>query len=161
MVIKSKKLSVPGETILGVTFLMKPGGKGANQVVASASLGGNVTFVTKIGNDIFGSKAIQLFEFEGINSHYVIKDTKNPSGVVLITVDDNGENSIVVAPGSSGTLSASDIKNGVFKTNLSDIFLSQLEVPVETVEFVATKAAASVAGIGAQASPQYRREIFN
>ena len=61
MVIKSKKLPAPGETILGGTFLMNPGGKGANQAVAAARLGGNVTFVTKTGNDMFGSEAIQSF----------------------------------------------------------------------------------------------------
>lgn len=141
MVIKSKKLPSPGETILGGTFLMNPGGKGANQAVAAARLGGNVTFVTKTGNDMFGSEAKQLFDKEHIDSRYIIKDEKNPSGVALINVDENGENSIVVASGSNGTLSASDISDDVFEEGTNDLFLLQLEIPVSTVEFVAQKAA--------------------
>jgi len=140
MVIKSKKLPLPGETILGGTFLMNPGGKGANQAVAAARLGGNVTFVTKTGNDIFGSEAKTLFDKEKINTAYLISDDKNPSGVALITVDEHGENSIVVASGSNGTLSAYDISDEVFDSHSDDIFLMQLEIPVSTVEFVAEKA---------------------
>jgi ribokinase len=140
MVIKTEKLPAPGETILGGTFLMNPGGKGANQAVAAARLGGNVTFVTKTGNDMFGSEAVHLFEKEGIEAKYISKDDKNPSGVALITVDEHGENSIVVAPGSNGTLSAKDIKDEIFDTDKSDLFLMQLEIPVATVEYVAKKA---------------------
>jgi ribokinase len=141
MVIKSKKLPAPGETILGGTFLMNPGGKGANQAVAAARLGGNVTFITKTGNDMFGAEALQLFEKEGIVTKYIIKDPDNPSGVALINVDEKGENSIVVASGSNGTLSTNDINDEVFNTEKSDIFLMQLEIPVNTIEFVAEKAA--------------------
>jgi ribokinase len=141
MVIKSNKLPVPGETILGGTFIMNPGGKGANQAVAAARLGGNVTFVTKTGNDMFGSEAVNLFDYEKINTRFIVKDALNPSGVALINVDENGENSIVVAPGSNGTLSADDINGEVFETGKSDIFLMQLEIPLSTVEFVVRKAA--------------------
>jgi ribokinase len=140
MVIKSKKLPAPGETILGGTFLMNAGGKGANQAVAAARLGGNVTFVTKTGNDMFGSGAIDLFKKEKIDTRYIIKDELNPSGVALINVDEKGENCIVVASGSNGTLSSSDINGEVFKTGKSDIFLMQLEIPLATVEAVAEKA---------------------
>jgi len=140
MVIKSKKLPAPGETILGGTFLMNPGGKGANQAVAAARLGGDVTLVTKIGNDMLGSEAIDLFGNENIDTRYIINDPMNPSGVALIIVDDNGENSIVVAPGSNGTLSAYDIKEGVFDNKEDVIYLMQLEIPLGTVEFVAQKA---------------------
>lgn len=139
MVIKSKKLPLPGETILGGTFLMNPGGKGANQAVAAARLGGNVTFVTKIGNDMFGSEAVGLFASENIDTRYIIKDPDNPSGVALIIVDENGENSIVVAPGSNSHLTAYDIEEEVFETVLSDIFIMQLEIPIGTVEFIAQK----------------------
>lgn len=141
MVIKSRKLPVPGETILGGTFLMNPGGKGANQAVAAARLNGNVTFVAKTGNDVFGSQAKQLFDMEHIDTRFLIRDDKNPSGVALINVDENGENSIVVASGSNGTLAAYDINEEVFKNDPDDIFLMQLEIPVGTVEFAAQKAA--------------------
>ena len=141
MVIKSKKLPAPGETILGGTFLMNPGGKGANQAVAAARLHGKVTFVAKTGNDVFGSEAKHLFDKENIDTRYLISDENNPSGVALINVDENGENSIVVASGSNGTLAAYDINEEVFKTEPDDIFLMQLEIPVSTVEYVAQKAA--------------------
>ena len=141
MVIKSKKLPAPGETILGGTFLMNPGGKGANQAVAASRLGGNVTFVTKTGNDMFGNEAGHLFKKEGIDTRFIIQDPINPSGVALINVDENGENSIVVAPGSNGTLSADDIKDEVFNTSPEDLFLMQFEIPADTVLFAAEKAA--------------------
>ena len=92
MVIKAAHLPGPGETIIGNSFFMNPGGKGANQAVAAARLGGNVTFICKTGNDIFGRQCIELFEEEGINTDHLLSDPKHPSGVALITVDDNAEN---------------------------------------------------------------------
>jgi ribokinase len=142
MVIKSKKLPLPGETILGGTFLMNPGGKGANQAVTAARLGGNVTFVTKTGKDLFGTEVTKLFDNEHIDTRFIIKDPVNPSGVALITVDESGENSIVVAPGSNATLSAYDIDEELFNTDPSDIYVMQLEIPVGTVEFIAEKVSA-------------------
>ncbi len=135
MVIKTEKMPVPGETILGGTFLMNPGGKGANQAVAAARLGGNVTFITKRGDDLFGKQAVGLFMREGIDIRYVVKDTELPSGVALITVDSSGENSIVVAPGSNGNLQPEDIPDKVFNAEKYRILLLQLEIPVLTVEF--------------------------
>ncbi len=141
MVVKCKKLPSPGETIIGGTFFMNPGGKGANQAVAAARLNGNVTFVTKTGNDLFGDQAVHLFDLEGIETKYIIKDPKNPSGIALIAVDENGENCIVVAPGSNAALSAYDINDEVFKADIPDVYLMQLEIPVSTVEFVAQRMA--------------------
>jgi len=139
MVVKSKKIPSPGETILGGDFLMNAGGKGANQAVAAARLGGIVTFVTKTGNDLFGDQAKHLFDLEGIDTRFIIKDLKNPSGIALIMVDENGENCIVVAPGSNASLSAYDISDEVYINDPSDVYLMQLEIPVSTVEFVAQK----------------------
>jgi ribokinase len=143
MVIKTDKLPVPGETILGGTFLMNPGGKGANQAVAAARLGGKVTFVTKRGNDLFGNQAVGLLMREGIDTQYIVKDSELPSGVALITVDSNGENSIVVAPGSNGNLLQDDISSEVFEPDKFEILLLQLEIPLSTVEFAAVKASES------------------
>jgi len=139
MVVKSKKIPSPGETILGGDFLMNAGGKGANQAVAAARLGGIVTFVTKTGNDLFGDQAKHLFDIEGIDTRFIIKDLKNPSGIALIMVDENGENCIVVAPGSNASLSAYDISDEVYINDPTDVYLMQLEIPVSTVEFVAEK----------------------
>lgn len=91
MVIKTEKLPAPGETILGGIFLMNPGGKGANQAVAAARLGGKVTFITKRGNDLFGNQAVGLLMREGIDTQYIVKDNELPSGVALITVDSAGK----------------------------------------------------------------------
>lgn len=140
MVIKTRKLPLPGETILGGTFLMNPGGKGANQAVAASRLGGNVTFVTKIGSDLFGNEALNGFKTAKIDTRYIVKDPINPSGVALINVDENGENIIVVAPGANAMLVASDIRNEIFSTSRSDLFLMQLEIPIETVKYVAERA---------------------
>ena len=101
MVIKSTNLPSAGETILGGDFLMNPGGKGANQAVAAARLGGDTTFVTKTGNDIFGKQAVELFKKEGINTEFIATDPKKPSGVALIMVDGQGENCISVALGAN------------------------------------------------------------
>lgn len=141
MVIKTHKFPAPGETILGGRFLMNAGGKGANQAVAAARLGGVVAFVGKIGEDIFGKQAVQQLEDEGIDVGFVAVDPDNPSGVAMITVDRNAENSIVVAPGSNGTLSPSDFDKAMSKLDESDYVLMQLEIPIPTVEYIAEKAA--------------------
>ncbi len=137
MVIRTKTFPKPGETILGGKFLMNPGGKGANQAVAAARLGGIVSFVGKIGDDIFGKQAVQLMEDEGIDVENVALDTGLPSGVAMITVDAKGENSIVVAPGSNGSLNFSDIEKAMPDIIDSDIILMQLEVPLQIVDYVA------------------------
>jgi ribokinase len=141
MVIKTQNFPAPGETILGGRFLMNAGGKGANQAVAAARLGGLVTFVGKIGDDIFGKQAVQHLEDEGINVDFVAVDPENPSGVALITVDRKGENSIVVAPGSNGTLSAADFDKAQAMLGESEFVLMQLEIPIPTVEHIAQLAA--------------------
>ena len=157
MVIKTEKLPAPGETILGGTFLMNPGGKGANQAVAAARLGGKVTFITKRGNDLFGNQAVGLLMREGIHTQYIVKDMELPSGVALITVDSTGENSIVVAPGSNGNLLQEDIPTAVFETTKYEILLLQLEIPINTVEYSAV--AASEKGIKVILNPSPARKL--
>ncbi len=137
MVIKTSKLPVPGETILGGEFFMNAGGKGANQAVAAARLGGNVTFIAKTGDDVFGKQTRQLFANENINTDYLVMDPGHPSGVALITVDAKGENCIVVAPGSNNYLLNDDIDQARDEILRSEIVLMQLEIPLETVEYVA------------------------
>jgi ribokinase len=138
MVIKTEKLPLPGETILGGVFLMNPGGKGANQAVAAARLGGKVTFLTKRGNDLFGNQTVGLLMREDISTEYIVKDPELPSGVALITVDSKGENSIVVAPGSNGNLLEEDIPSEILNPENFDILLLQLEIPMKTVEYSAS-----------------------
>lgn len=140
MVIQTRKFPGPGETLLGGHFFMNPGGKGANQAVAARRLGGTVSFVGKIGNDIFGKQAVQLLEDEGIGVEYVATDPDLPSGVAMITVDGKGENSIVVAPGSNGSFSFSDFDMALPELDRSDMVLLQLEIPLATVAHIAEHA---------------------
>ena len=139
MVVKSHKLPAPGETIIGGTFLMNPGGQGANQAVAAAKLGAAVTFVSKTGNDIFGKQAVQGFQREGINIDYIFTDLENPSGVALILVDAKGENSIAVASGANGNLQIAEVEKAIGQIMPNDTVLLQLEIPIPTVEFAIKK----------------------
>jgi len=141
MVVKTNHLPRPGETILGGSFFMNAGGKGANQAVAAARLGGNVTFFARVGKDIFGEQAVALFKNEGINTSYIVNDDKLPSGVALITVDDKGENCIAVAPGANDALSADDLRQQDAVIKNASLLLIQLEIPLTTVEYAANIAA--------------------
>ncbi|MDP2235397.1 MAG: ribokinase [Bacteroidales bacterium] len=137
MVIKADRLPIPGETVLGGTFFMNPGGKGANQAVAAARMGGNVTLISKTGNDVFGKQSMMLYDSENIKTDYIFSDPNNPSGVALITVDSNGENCIVVASGANANLFPADINKAYAEIENSDLVLMQLEIPIDTVEYVA------------------------
>lgn len=134
MIIKVERLPKPGETILGGEFSSNPGGKGANQATSAARAGGEVTFIARIGQDVFGQKALDGFISDGINVNYVVRDQANPSGVALIFVDKNGENSIAVASGANKELIPGDLKiaKNVFRE--TDIVVLQLETPLETVQ---------------------------
>ena len=133
MVVKAARIPAPGETILGGRFLMNPGGKGANQAVAAARLGGKVVFVAKVGDDLFGREAKTLFSKEGIHTEHVFTDPSEPSGVALIMVDGKGENCISVASGANGTLSPADLEAARGEIERAGLVLMQLETPVETV----------------------------
>ena len=140
MVIKTARLPKPGETIIGGVFLMNAGGKGANQAVAAARLGAQVTFICKTGNDIFGQESKQLFINEGIDVSFVCSDAEHPSGVALITVDEKAENCIVVASGANAFLLPDDLEKAIEAIEQSDIVLMQLEIPIETIAYVASLA---------------------
>jgi ribokinase len=140
MVVKTDELPLPGETKLGGTFFMNAGGKGANQAVAAARLGGNVTLITKLGNDIFGKQTLEGLKKENINTNHVFFDENSPSGTALIIVNAAGENCIVVAPGANATLLPADIEK---MENLRDatVILLQLEIPMETIHHAVKLAA--------------------
>ncbi|WKK58734.1 ribokinase [Sphingobacterium sp. BN32] len=134
MVVKTGHIPKPGETVLGGTFFMNPGGKGANQAVAVARLGGDVTFISKIGNDIFGKQSSKIFDDEGVDIGGIYAEMNSPSGIALITVDDKGENSIVVAPGANAFLNEANVQDAFDKYPQAGVLLVQLEIPMETVE---------------------------
>lgn len=133
MVVKTNRFPQPGETILGGNFFMFPGGKGANQAVAAARLGGEVTFIFKTGNDIFGKQAIDNFKKENINIQYACVDDNVASGIAVITVNEQGENEIIVASGANNNLSVDDVENANLFLETVDVLLLQLETPLATV----------------------------
>ncbi|HEY4110595.1 ribokinase [Puia sp.] len=141
MVVKTDHIPAPGETVLSGSFFMNPGGKGANQAVAVARLGGEAVFISKMGNDVFGKQFSQLFSEEGIDTRYLVSDEDLPSGVALITVDEAGENSIVVASGANAALEGKDIDSALEQIASAAILLVQLEIPMKTVDYVVKFAA--------------------
>jgi len=140
MVLKTARFPKPGETILGGEFFMFQGGKGGNQAVAAARLGGEVTFICKLGNDLFGNNAIAHYTNEKINVSQIGQTDKAPSGVALITVDAHGENEIVVAQGANALLAVEDIRQASSMLAKANYYLTQLETPLPTVEFIAVEA---------------------
>jgi len=134
MIVKVPRIPKPGETILGEKFSTAAGGKGANQAVAAARAGGDVTFIARVGNDMFGKQALEDFESNNINAKYIKTDNAEPSGVALIFVDEKGENSIAVASGANARLSHRDVTEAEEVIKSADILLMQLETPMESVK---------------------------
>ena len=137
MIIRLDHIPRPGETILGGEFLTAAGGKGANQAVGAARAGGAVTLVARVGRDIFGDQAIRGFVEDGINVERVFRDPEFPSGVALIFVARDGENSIAVASGANGALSPADVKKARVAIRNASVLLLQLETPLDTVSAAA------------------------
>nr|MBI1230185.1 ribokinase [Cytophagales bacterium] len=140
MVIVADHFPAPGETLLGGKFLLNAGGKGANQAVAAARLGGKVSFIARVGEDIFGTETLAHLKTEGIDTAAVNQHPTEPSGVALITVDKKGENTIVVASGANMTLTPAELKQHLPLVESCDILLMQLEIPLETVLLAAKTA---------------------
>lgn len=134
MVLRVPRIPRPGETVLGSGFSMAAGGKGGNQAVAAARAGGRVTFVARVGDDIFGERALAGFGKDRIDARFVSGTPGASSGIALIDVDDRGENSISVASGANALLSVADIERAAGAFAAADIVLVQLESPIETVE---------------------------
>lgn len=134
MVVVSERLPGPGETVLGGRFLCTPGGKGANQAVAAARLGGRVHFIGCVGRDGWGDAALESLAREGIDVSGARRDPGEPSGVALILVDGAGRNLISVAPGANAALRPEHLTPLEETLTADDWLLLQLEIPFETVE---------------------------
>lgn len=118
---------------------MNAGGKGANQAVAAARLGGRVSLIAHLGNDLFGRQAVEQFQSEKINTDFISYDPDLPSGVALINVDAHGENCIAVAPGANGNLRPALLSAFFSSVSPPAWVLVQLEIPIPTVEFIITQ----------------------
>jgi ribokinase len=133
MIIQLDKIPLPGETVIGGNFSMAAGGKGANQAVAAARSGGDVTLVASVGKDTFGTQAVEGFKHAGIEVSHIKTINDVASGVAFIFVDKYGENSIAVASGANAYLFPQDIELLQDTISQSKILLMQLETPLETV----------------------------
>jgi ribokinase len=133
LVIRVPSLPLPGQTVLGERFETFGGGKGANQAVAARRAGVNVRFLAAVGDDGYGHDAIDRFEAEGIDTSLIQMIDGEPSGVAMIFVSDNGENSIAVAPGANGKLSPEALRRQKDLFVDASLVLLQLETPIETV----------------------------
>jgi len=138
LVVRVEHHPVPGETVLGSGHETMPGGKGANQAVAAARLGTDVVFVGRIGADEAGRDLVAEFESEGVDVGHLAVDPEAPSGLAIITVDDAGENAIVVSSGANGLVSTSDVKGASAALMAATVTLLQLEIPMDAVLAAAT-----------------------
>lgn len=130
-----ERMPRPGETLHGHTFKTGPGGKGSNQAVAAARLGAEVTFIGRVGEDVFAQAALDFWKGEGINTKYVVRDPEHATGVAPIWVDDKGENSIVVVLGSNLAMTKDDIDRAADVIAAADVVIVQLEINYDIVEY--------------------------
>jgi len=131
LVVTTECFPTPGQTVMGRRFMTNFGGKGDNQAVAAALLGGDVTFICKVGDDSYGQEMIEKFQKDGIDTRHVTRTDKAATGIAIITVDAKGENTIVVASGANGLLTSEDIRKAEDDITGADVLLMQLETPLE------------------------------
>lgn len=136
LVCTGKRIPAPGETVSGDRFQTFFGGKGANQAVAAARLGYPVGMIAKVGDDEFGDRLRKGLRTAGVNVREVRTARDTSSGVALISVDSKGQNSIMVIPGANGKLLPEDLERALPMLRAAGMLLAQLEVPLETVEYV-------------------------
>jgi ribokinase len=159
MVIRVPRIPRAGETLLGGEFLTAAGGKGANQAVGAARSGGKVALIARVGRDVFGDQAIAGLRRDGIDVSRVFRDKLTPSGVALIFVAKDGENSIAVAGGANEKLSPADVKKATDVIRSAALLVAQLETPLATV--TAAVDVAVKAGVPVILNPAPARRLPN
>lgn len=125
----------PGETLSGQRFITGPGGKGSNQAVAAARLGAEVTFIGRVGGDVFADSAFRFLQGENILTEHVSRDPERATGVASIWVDEHGENSIVVMLGANLGITRADIDSAAAAIARADVLVTQLEVDYDIVQY--------------------------
>lgn len=143
LVVQVPRCPAAGETLFGSSFTTNYGGKGANQAVAVARIGSGGTFMTKLGNDTFGQQMRQHFSEEGMDLTHILTDAESPTGTALITVEDKGENRIIVVPGANARLTENDVESLSAEINSCRFVLTQLEIPLPTVLHIAEMTSAA------------------
>ena len=128
---KANRMPRVGETILGRSFALGPGGKGSNQAVAAGKLGADVSIITRLGRDDFGKMALQTWKNANVKSN-VILDPEGHTGAAFIFIDNQtGDNAIIISPGTADQISLIDIQNNKDLISGSDVFMTQLEQPID------------------------------
>ena len=131
---RTPRLPAWGETLLGESFALGPGGKGSNQAVAAARAGAAVTFLSKLGDDAFGRMARNVWSKEGIDASHVAASAEPTGAAAILLYQQSGENAIVVVPGACFTLTSADVEAHAQTIRDAAVFLTQLELPLEAVE---------------------------
>lgn len=139
-VVRTPRIPAPGETIIGRTLTQVPGGKGANQAVAIARLGGDVTMIGRVGGDSFGQAMLSAMADSGVKLDGVSISEETSTGIAMISVDDAGENNIIVVPGANALVSPADFHRHTAFLQDASMLLMQLEIPLETVAYAASYA---------------------
>ncbi len=134
---RTKTLPEPGETVVASAFRKSFGGKGANQAVAVAKLGGKAVMVCRVGTDASGEDLIENFKHAGVQTRYIVQDPGSATGMAFVTVDESGENTIVIYSGANCRLEEADIGTAIDEIRTSDVVVTQLEIPLSTVKKVA------------------------
>jgi len=134
------KLPLPGETLLGSSYITVPGGKGNNQAVACARLGADVQMIGRVGDDIFGKQVLQIVSAEKVDVSQVIADKEKGTGLAVILVDTQAENSIAVISGANWALNEQDVARAEQCLDRASALLLQLEVPLEANLSIASTA---------------------
>lgn len=133
LVIRCAFLPEPGQTVLADSAAEICGGKGANQAVAAARAGGNVTMIGRVGDDGFSARLVANLKRENIDCDWIRSTPNSPSGLAMVLVEDSGQNSIIVVPGANAHVSVADVETARSVIERSDILLIQLELPIDTV----------------------------
>jgi len=149
--VSTQRIPQGGETVTGSPLTTSPGGKSANQAVAAASMGADVTLIGSIGDDTHGRFVADAVASRGVDTSHLVIDPTQPTGSALITVDENAENTIVVSPGANANLQPENIPEEILAH--ADIISLTLEIPPDTVARVARRGHQSGATVVLNLSP--------
>lgn len=155
LVVRTERIPRPGETVRGHGFTMVPGGKGANQAAAIARLGTAVTMLGRIGQDAFGEAMLKNLREQGVETRYVLVDPEAPSGIAMITVQEDGENAIVVAAGANGRLTPDDVEAARDLLHTAHWLVCQFETPLPVVRHAIALAASVGVRVVLNPAPAY------
>lgn len=155
LIVRTERIPRPGETVHGYGFSTVPGGKGANQAAAAARLGAAVTMLGRVGQDAFGDAMLDNMMMQGVETGYILRDRREPSGIALIQIQEDGDNSIVVAPGANGRVSIDDVDRATELIWGASFLVAQFEVPLPVVRHAIGIAASKGVPVVLNPAPAY------